>query len=281
MRSEMPDETPGGTMAGASLQAFRNAFPAIRLDVEGAVWSLRDTDPHSGRTPIVMLPGAGGTGDVFYRAIEEVRTSRRVVSVAYPALQDVERIKSGLAAALSEVEITQVDICGSSIGGYLAQAFAIEWPERVRLCMLCNTFFDASWIRNRISRDNLLDTPAEEHLANAIRKLHSLAGKTAEQADFKQTMLSLVGNDQTADMAKSVLLAVLGAPTLDRVPLVPEAIAVLDTRDDAVVDEPTRLSVRARYHDSAQYHLETGEHYPALLNPTKFTRAVLAHFRSE
>lgn len=274
-------ETAGRTMDGASLRAFQNASPTIHLDVEGAVWSLRDTDPGSGRIPIVMLPGAGGTGDVFYHVIEEIRTLRRVVSVSYPALSDVKDVRSGLAAALSNFGITQVDICGSSLGGYISQAFAIEWPERVRLCMLCNTFFDASWLRSKISRDSLFDTPAEEHLANAIRKLHELGEETAEQIDFKRTLLSLVGNDQTADMAKSALLAVLGAPTLDRIPLTPKAVAILDTRDDTVVDDPTRMSVRKRYHDSVQYLLKTGGHYPALLNPTEFTRAVLAHFASE
>lgn len=261
-----------------TLLEFQQRFPSGRLEAAGASWRFRDTDPNGDRIPLVMLPGAGATGDVFYRAIEGLRDTRRIVSVSYPALDDVDKLASGLLSALSTAGIGTFDLFGSSIGGYLAQACALREPKRVRRCMFANTFYDSSWLQRKVSREALLATPAEEHLANSIRQLHAAGEETPAKSDFKQTMLALVGPEQTADMAKCTLLAVLGAPVLSTVPLPAEAMALLDAQDDPVVDEPTREAMRERYRDSAQFRLSTGGHYPALLNPTEFTAAMRQHF---
>jgi maspardin len=277
----MTTETLSNTQSDTPLRRFQDQYPARKVETEGGTWSFRDTDPGSKRTPIVMLPGAGGTGDVFYRAVEGIRTSRRVVTVAYPALPDVEALTSGLGAALSHMGIGELDVCGSSVGGYLAQLFVHETPERVRRCMVCNSFLNGTFLQNKIPYDKLLNTPASEHFQNTLRQLGGLREETIEEADFKRTMLALVGREQTAEMAKATLLAALGATQVGLMPLLPSHVAILDTEDDPVVDESTRVSVRERYAGSPQYRLRTGGHYPALLNPTAFTQALRAHFAEE
>lgn len=265
----------------SNLADFQRRFPPIRWSVSGARWTLRDTDQDAERVPLVLLPGAGGTGDTFYRTIDGLRDTRRVVSVSYPALDDANDLASGVLAVLSEAGIEAFDIFGSSLGGYLAQLCALREPSRVRRCMFANTFFDASWLQRKIPREKLSATPAEEHLATTLGQLRSVGDETAEKADFKRTMLELVGTEQTADMAKSVLLAVLGAPPLPKVDLPEGRIAVLDTKDDPVVDEATREAMRERYLGSKHFRLGTGGHYPTLLNPTEFLAALLQHFRDE
>lgn len=81
--------------------------------------------------------------------------------------------------------------------------------------------------------------------------------------------------------AKSTLLAVLGAPVLSTVQLPAEAMALLDTQNDPVIDEPTREAMRERYRGSAQFRQTTGWHYPALLNPREFTTALRQHSRAD
>jgi pimeloyl-ACP methyl ester carboxylesterase len=261
-----------------SLTEFQRRFPATSLPVAGATWKFRDTDQDSQHIPLVMLPGAGATGDVFYRAVDALRESRRIISVTYPALDDADKLASGLLTALSEAGIGAFDLFGSSLGGYVAQACAIAAPKRMRRCMFANTFYDAAWLQRKMSRENLLATPADTQLANTLNQLRAAGEETPEKADFKQTMLALVGSEQTADMAKSALLAVLGTTPLPKVALAADAIAVLDAQDDPVVDEPTRQALRERYADSRQFRLATGGHYPALLNPTEFIAALERHF---
>jgi pimeloyl-ACP methyl ester carboxylesterase len=265
----------------SNLADFQRRFPPIQWSVSGAKWTLRDTDQDAERVPLVLLPGAGGTGDTFYRTIDGLRDTRRVISLSYPALADANDLAAGVLGALSEVGIETFDICGSSLGGYLAQLCALRQPARVRRCMFANTFYDARWLQHKIPREKLFATPAEEHLGTTLAQLRSAGEETAEKADFKRTMLELVGTEQTADMAKSALLAVLGATPLPKVELPEGRIAVLDTRDDPVVDEATREAMRERYLPSKHFRLGTGGHYPTLLNPTEFLAALLQHFRDE
>lgn len=265
----------------SNLTDFQRRFPPIRRSVAGVDWILRDTDQDAERIPLVLLPGAGGTADTFYRTIDGLRETRRVVSVSYPALNNASDLAAGVLGILSEVGIETFDMAGSSLGGYLAQLCALREPARLRRCMFANTFYDTSWLQRKISREKLSATPAEEHLANTLGQLRALGEETVEMADFKRTMLALVGSEQTADMAKSSLLAVLGATPLPKVELPGAHIAVLDTKDDPVVDEATREAMRERYLGSRHFRLSSGGHYPTMLNPTEFQAAILRHFRDE
>jgi maspardin len=265
----------------SNLSSFQRRFPLIQWNVNGVDWTLRDTDQDAARIPLVLLPGASGTGDVFYRTVEALRDTRRAVSISYPALDDADAMVSGLLTVLTDAGIDTFDLFGSSLGGYLAQLCALREPQRVRRCMFANTFHDARWLQKKISREKLVATSVAEHLENTLTQLRSAGEETAEKADFKHTMLALVGSLQTAEMAKSALMAVLGAAPVPKVCLPASQVALLDTRDDSVVDEPTREAMRERYLGSKQFRLATGGHYPALLNPTEFTAALMMHFKGD
>jgi maspardin len=265
----------------SNLAEFQRRFPPVRWRAMGEEWTLRDTDQDAERVPLVLLPGAGGTSDTFYRTIDGLRDTRRVVGVSYPAVADANDLASGVLAVLSEAGIGTFDLFGSSLGGYLAQICALREPSRVRRCMFANTFYDAAWLQRKMPRERLLAMPAEEHLAGTLAQLRSIGEETAEKADFRRTMLALVGTQQTAGMAKSALLAVLGSTPLPKVGLPERQIALLDTKDDPVVDAATRDAMLDRYPDSKHFRLGSGGHYPSLLNPTEFLAALLKHFRDE
>lgn len=268
-------------MTASSLQTFQADYPQALSHVGDGDWAWRDTGRRSDRIPLVFLPGAGGTGDVFYRAADQLKAVRRIITVRYPALSEPSAIVAGLAGLLDEIGATRVDVAASSLGGYLAQELAIEQPALVRRLLLGNTFFDASWLQAKISREVVLSTPPDEHLARTIAQLDGLPEDSREQADYKATMLSLVGTEQTGEMAVASLAAVLGTKPLGSVGLPQDAIAILDTEDDPVVDAATKGAMRDRYPGSTHYGLKTGGHYPSLLNPVGYTSAVMAHFGRE
>ncbi|MGE3345165.1 MAG: alpha/beta fold hydrolase [Vicinamibacterales bacterium] len=265
----------------SNLADFQRRFPLTRWTAGDGEWQWRDTDQDAARAPLVLLPGAGGTGDTLYRAIEGLRRERRMIAVTYPALSDAQAMASGLLAVLSKAGIERFDLFGSSLGGYVAQLCASRAPQRVGRCMFANSFHDASWLQRKISHDELSAMAPEQHLANALAQLRAASDDTAEKADFKRTMLALVGTQQTAEMARSALLAVLTASPAPTVELPDHRIAILDTADDPVVDQATREAMRRRYPECAQFRLRTGGHYPALLNPTGFTAALLKHFSGD
>lgn len=278
---ESVDRFPNATEMHSNVAQFQRRFPQISWPAEGHEWTFRDTDQDAARVPLVLLPGAGGTGDVFYRSAEVLRGTRRVVTVSFPALDDTKLMASGLLTALTNAGIHKFDLFGSSLGGYIAQLCIILEPQRVRRCMFANTFFDAGWLKAKIPREKLAATPAADHLSNTLAQLNAASEETPEKADFKHTMLAIVGPQQSAEMAKSALMAVLGSAALSKVALPDSQIAILDAPDDAVVDEPTREAMRRRYHGSRQFRLSSGGHYPALLNPQEFNAALVTHFKAE
>ena len=263
------------------LETYQREYPYASARIEGADWAWRDTGAGSRRRPLVFLPGGGGTGDVFYRTVDSLRSSRRIITIRYAALADASSLSSGIVGLLATLGIENVDIAGSSLGGYLAQKIAIEKPALVRRTLFGNTFFDASWLRAKVSREALLSISPAEHLAKTVAQLTTLPEDSPSKLDFKKTMLALVGSEQTGEMAQASLAAVLGSTPLPAVTLPGESIAILDTEDDQVVDAPTRQAVRDRYHGSARFALSTGGHYPSLLNPVAYRGAIAAHFAEE
>ena len=268
-------------MPSSPLSDFQDKYPAATAVIEGAGWAWRDTDPGSGRPPLVFLPGASGTGDVFYLAVRAIAVSRRAITLRYPALSEMTSIVSGVGALLTHLGLDRVDIAASSLGGYVAQALAIERPARLRKVLLGNTFFDPSWLQARMSRDAVLATSPDDHLAQTITRLSGLPEATAHQIELKSTMLALVGTQQTSAMARAALAALLGSEPLRTIDLPSAAIAILDTEDDPVVDASTRSAVRERYFKSRSITFEFGGHYPSLLNPDAYNDALQVHFGDE
>ena len=264
-----------------SLKDFQARFPIKTTTISGSSWAWRDTDPNSRRLPLVFLPGAGGTGDVFYRTASKLMNSRRVIVMHYPALAQTDELTDGLLGLFSELGLRDVDIAGSSLGGYLSQSVASRAPGLVRRVLFGNSFYDASWLQRKVDRDQLLATDSDQHLANTLANLKALPEDGEAQRDFKATMLALTGSQQSGDMAKASLAAVLGARPLPPVDLPDHAMAVLDCEDDPVVDLETRLAIRERYQKSPQFTLVTGGHYPCLLNPDFYEKAIQVHFGKE
>lgn len=71
---------------------------------------------------------------MYLLLIEALERDFRVIAPAYPAGAGI----AGLADGFTE-GVRQVDVPGSSFGGFLAQMFARRHPERVRRLVLANT----------------------------------------------------------------------------------------------------------------------------------------------
>lgn len=94
-------------------------------------------------TPLVLVPGMDGTGELFYRQLPLLEPSYRVATYA---LRDTASRMEDLVDDLSRV-VDRVAgagrraiVLGESFGGALALSFAIAHPERVRALVIVNSF---------------------------------------------------------------------------------------------------------------------------------------------
>lgn len=79
-----------------------------------------------------------------------------------PEAMTMEAHAQDLKDLLDEHEVEQVVLCGLSMGGYIAMAFAEQWPERVNGLILANTKATADDAEAREGR--------EQSARNAVQK---------------------------------------------------------------------------------------------------------------
>jgi maspardin len=258
------------------LQTVRKRYPTRELAIEGTPWTIRDTDGSAkNEVPLLLLPGALGTGDVFHQLLASLGADYRLISVSFPAIGSARRLADGLVSLLDALELPVVDLLGTSLGGYVAQAAALSHPGRFRRLVLANTFYDPGLQQGRWPpAAEYARIPVADVLAAARAQLEKGAAPTPAQADLKRLMLDLVGAGQSAENVRAMRLAVLTAVPLGRVPLADEAITLIDDDKDPVIAAGTREQMRERYKACRHIRIEGGGHFPANLQPADYARAV-------
>ena len=263
------------TALPAMLQSVRDRYVARPIQVRGQVWTLRDTRPGTQEAPLVMLPGALGTGDVFYKMLAALGHQHRLVALSYPTLESAQALADSLIELFEAMAWQQVDLLGTSLGGYIAQAAVVARSERVRRLVLSSTFFDAELQKKRWPPAEQFSSLDVQAVAAAAREqLRGGPEPTSEHAELKQVMLALVGSEQTGPAIRAMRLAVLTATPLPPVPLDQSCITLIDDDGDPVIAEPTRLQMRRRYSGSLHIRIAGGGHFPANLCPQAYEAAL-------
>jgi pimeloyl-ACP methyl ester carboxylesterase len=94
-------------------------------------------------SPLVLVPGLNGTGELFYRQIPSLRRAYRVATYT---LRDDAPTLDVLADDLAHVieDVAPVErraiIVGESFGGAVALTLALKHPERVSALVIVNSF---------------------------------------------------------------------------------------------------------------------------------------------
>ena len=94
-------------------------------------------------TPLVLVPGLNGTGELFYRQIPSLRRRHRVAT--YTLRDDaptLEALADDLAHVIDEVAPVErrAIVVGESFGGAVALTFALTHPDRVSALVIVNSF---------------------------------------------------------------------------------------------------------------------------------------------
>lgn len=278
----MPDASDRTAADMDLLDTVRQRHEAQAFIIEGHTWRVRDTGPRSHGAPALMLlPGALGTGDVFYRVLDGIGRTRRTVSVSFPPIGDARGLADGFVKLLGALDLPVVDLLGTSLGGYVAQCVALSYPEHVHRLILANTFYDPGLQQSRWppAADYAQRTPSEV-LDAARQQLEKGEEPTPRHAELKRLMLALVGREQDGETVKAMRLAMLTAVPLGRVPLADAMITLIDDDHDPVIAAQTREQMRLRYSGCRQVRIEGGGHFPANLRPDDYQAAILAALQS-
>ena len=262
----------------ALLAAVRERHPARSVAVGGATWWIRDTaGPATDLLPLILLPGALGTGDVFYHLLDGLGSRRRIISASFPPIPDALDLAQSLVQLLDVLQLPKINLLGTSLGGYVAQVVALRYPHRIGKLILANTFYDPGLQQARWPAAGIYARrSAAEVLAVARLRLQNGDTPTPEHSALKCLMLQLVGGDQDAERVKAMRLAVLTAVPLERLLLSDADVSLIDDEHDPVIAAETRQQMRQRYAACRLFKIEGGGHFPASLQPQAYQDAVVA-----
>ena len=112
-------------------------------DVNGL--SLHYEEHGRGGEPLIMLHGGFGTGDTFGPVLDELASTRRVITAdlqAHGGTADIARplrfgtMADDIAGLIGHLGLEHADVFGYSLGGGVALRLAIQHPDLVRRLVL-------------------------------------------------------------------------------------------------------------------------------------------------
>jgi pimeloyl-ACP methyl ester carboxylesterase len=133
-RTGMPSRA---TSLSSRLEIFRKNHSYREISTRGVRWRYL----LCGQGERILLLPSGGTRvpDMYLLLFEALEPELRLVAPAYPPLPTMAALVDGMIDILNTERIEQVDLLGSSFGGFVAQCFVRGYPERVRDLILANT----------------------------------------------------------------------------------------------------------------------------------------------
>jgi pimeloyl-ACP methyl ester carboxylesterase len=119
-------------------QDFRASHPVTHRDISGHDWSIIATG--NGDQTVVILPGGGGDAESMFRLVSGLEQEYRVIAIGYPAtVTTADGIVDGIKAILDENGVRHACLLGHSLGGILARAFSLKYPEQVDSLIVANS----------------------------------------------------------------------------------------------------------------------------------------------
>jgi maspardin len=260
------------------LEHFHSAYRERICFVGGQQWRYRRTGVSA--RPLVLLPGIQGGGSVFFDVALELGGQLDLVIVTAPLIVDATAVAYAQAAFIAALGFQHIDLFGSSLGGYLAQVFALHHPDRIRRLFLANTFADpCPFLAKAPSAAAVAVQPAGHVMAQNLASMLGAPAADAGQMALQSVMRALVGPVQTAEEYKARLMTLLESVAIGRVPIADDRIVLIDDDADPGILPPMRLLMRERFRSAPHYMIAGGGHLPAIQRPRSVASILLDHLR--
>ena len=129
---------------------FRSVYSQKKVVVDedsSLAWTIYDAGPREITSPLIFLPPASGTADIFFHQVWTLaQQGYRLISLSYPVYWTIRDFVQGFLKVLDHLLLDRVHVFGASLGGFLAQKVAeatIHCP-RIESIILCNSFADTA-----------------------------------------------------------------------------------------------------------------------------------------
>lgn len=263
--------------------SFRSTVPLRRIVVDSSdekEWLLYDAGPRSVRCPLICLPPASGTADVFFKQILTLSSlGYRVISVEYPTYWTYSEWTEGFLRLLDFLKLDEVHLFGASLGGFLAQKFAeltFKSP-RVHSLILCNAFADTSVFQQTATASTFWVMPAfvlKKMIMNNFT-VQEVDEDIADSIDFMVERLESLGRSELASrLTLNCLNSYVEPQKLNGIPT-----TLIDVFDDCALSQPVKDELYKCYPDAKRAHLKNGGNFPYLCRSADVNLYLQIHLR--
>lgn len=120
------------------LQQFQASHRLQSIKIQKITWQYLIAG-HS-QHPLVLLPGEERYAEYWFRLVLAMQNNQQLLVVTLPELDTIADYTQGLAGLFDFLEMPEIDLLGSSLGGCIAQEFVRRYPHRVRRLVLANSY---------------------------------------------------------------------------------------------------------------------------------------------
>ena len=244
-------------------------------------------DDHGTGPPLVLLHAFPMDREMWHPQVTALSDRYRVIAPDLPGFGEsglpddgwtVDSAADRLAAFIDGIGLDELAVvCGLSMGGYVALAFARRHPDKLRGLILADTRAEADTPEAKANRDKTIAV-AEEHGAAAVFEamLPKVLGHTTHQT--RHTVVAeatRIAGEQGADVVADALRALRDRP--DATPglaaiRVPTLIIVGE--EDTLTPPTTAMELADGIPEASIEVLAAAGHLSNLETPTEFTDVV-------
>lgn len=281
----MMSTEPSSISQSQEYQSFRCTIPQQKVvvectDEEDKVWTVYDAGPKTVRCPLVFLPPASGTADVFFKQILALSSlGYRVMSLEYPVYWTHKEWAEGFRKLLDHFDLDKIHIFGASLGGFLAQKFSEHTYKspRVHSIILCNSFVDTNVFQQTVSANMYWLLPGFV-LKKMIMDNFSTEAIDPDIADSIDFLVEKLDNLGRSEIASRLTLNCADA-YVEPQKLHDVTLTVLDVFDECAISDPVKNEVYKFYPSSKRAHLKTGGNFPYLCRSAEVNLHIQIHLR--
>jgi pimeloyl-ACP methyl ester carboxylesterase len=266
------------------LEEFRAAHPprSVRTPAGEASYTIGGT----GERTVVVLHGGGSVAEAAHPFIIPLERELRVIGIDWPiGATRVDEVTAAIVAVLDAERLQRVSLLGFSLGGMLAQCFAVAVPDRVDKLILYVSMGPSRRYARRFARYRCGLSMVPEWLLIRLAKRAAARWASAASADDPAAAAFIASHRRWTFEAGRVNKARL----LNEASLlvdffgrafapgdIPHPVLIVEAERDRMVDAVERISFRALYPAARTITLPGADHFAGILAPRSIMEPMLA-----
>lgn len=239
--------------------------------------------------PLVLIPGLAGGAWIWFKHVAPLATKFRVVifdprGIGQSSFRSepltIRLLADDIAALLHGLRIDQAHILGASFGGFVAQEFALAYPEVTCTLSLCCTSFGGP---NHVapSMETLMELAStngfntEDRIRRNLLPAFSPDFVRDHPDEIEETVKLRMANPVVEEAYRCQLTAAIAFNAESRVCAIKAPTLVLSGDADVIVPVQNSRNLAAKIPGAGLRLIEGGSHLFFIEQPDEFNRIVV------